>query len=102
MLQQLAQRFDMVLVDAPPVLAVGDALNLGRASKGTLIVVESGKTTRRMITDLRARVEGSGFEPIGVVLNKVDSRTGSYGNYRAYAKMYSQRPPDADPKAKGA
>lgn len=102
MLQQLAQRYDMVLVDAPPVLAVGDALNLGRASKGTLILVEAGKTTRRMVTDLRGRIEGSGFEPIGVVLNKVDARTGAYGRYGAYAKLYGQRPPDAGPKAKGA
>ncbi len=102
MLQQLAQKYDMVLVDAPPILAVGDALNLGRASKGTLIVVEAGRTTRRMLVDLRGRVEGSGFEPIGVVLNKVDARSSGYGNYRAYTKMYSQRPPDAGPKAKGA
>jgi capsular exopolysaccharide synthesis family protein len=106
MLQELARNFDMVLVDAPPVLAVGDALNLGRASKGTLIVVEAGRTTRRMLTDMRGRIEGSGFEPIGVVLNKVDARAGSYGAYRAYARMYSKRPPtggpDQTPRAKGA
>jgi tyrosine-protein kinase Etk/Wzc len=94
MLQELARSFDMVLVDAPPILAVGDALNLGRASKGTLIVVEAGRTTRRMLSDLRSRVEGCGFEPIGVVLNRVDARVGAYGNYRTYAKMYSNRPPD--------
>lgn len=102
MLQQLAQRYDMVLVDAPPVLAVGDALNLGRASKATVVVIEAGKTTRRMVGDLRGRIEGSGFEPIGVVLNKVDARAGAYGKYGAYAKMYAQRPTDAGPKAKGA
>ena len=102
MLQQLAQKYDMVLVDAPPILAVGDALNLGRASKGVLLVVEAGKTTRRMLGDLRSRIEGSGFEPIGVVLNKVDARRGAYGNYRAYTKLYAQRPADAGPKAKGA
>jgi len=102
MLQQLAQKYDMVLVDAPPILAVGDALNLARASKGTVIVIEAGKTTRRMLTDLRARIEGSGFEPIGAVLNKVDARQGAYGNYRAYAKMYAERPSGAGPTAKGA
>ena len=48
-------------------------VTLGRASKGTLIVIESGKTTRRMVTDLRGRIDGSGFEPIGVVFNKVDA-----------------------------
>ncbi|MDP2314409.1 MAG: polysaccharide biosynthesis tyrosine autokinase [Pseudomonadota bacterium] len=103
MLQELARSFDMVLVDAPPILAVGDALNLGRASKGTIIVVESGRTTRRMVADLRSRIDGSGFEPIGVVLNKVDGRASGYGNYRSYARLYAQRPADAEnPKAKGA
>ncbi len=106
MLQELSRSFDMVLVDAPPVLAVGDALNLGRASKGTIIVIESGRTTRRMVTDLRGRIDGSGFEPIGVVFNKVDARSSGYGNYRAYARMYAQRPTEASdvpgPKAKGA
>jgi capsular exopolysaccharide synthesis family protein len=103
MLQELARNFDMVLVDAPPILAVGDALNLGRASKGTVIVVECAKTTRRMLTDLRGRIEGSGFEPIGVVLNKVSAAASGYGNYRAYTRLYSQRPPDAGkPSAKGA
>lgn len=100
MLLELVGQYDMVLVDAPPILAVGDALNLGRASKGTLIVVEAGKTTRRMITDLRGRIEGSGFEPVGVVLNKVDAQAGAYGKYRTYAKMYAQRPDE--PKARGA
>lgn len=103
MLQELLRSFDMVLVDAPPILAVGDALNLGRASKGTIIVVESGRTTRRMLTDLRGRIEGSGFEPIGIVLNKVDPRSSGYGNYRAYTRLYAQRPPDVEgPKARGA
>ena len=76
MLQELARSYDMVLVDAPPILAVGDALNLGRASKGTVVVVEARKTTRRMLVDVKERVEGSGFEPIGVVLNKVDAKIG--------------------------
>ncbi len=101
MLLDLSRTFDVVLVDAPPILAVGDALNLARASKGTVIVVESGKTTRRMLLDLRARIEGSGFEPIGVVLNKVDARTGNYGKYRSYARLYAE-PPGKGTKGGGA
>lgn len=100
MLQELARTYDMVLVDAPPILAVGDALSLSRASKGTVVVIEANKTTRRMLTDLRGRLESGGIEPTGVVFNKVDARTGAYGYYKGYAKLYSQRPPDG-PKAQG-
>lgn len=91
MLTELAREYDMVLVDAPPVLAVADALSLARASKGTVVVVEANKTSRRMIADLRARAEAGGIEPTGVVFNKVDTRSGGYGYYKGYAQLYSKK-----------
>ncbi len=79
----LARSYDMVLIDAPPVLAVADALSLARTAKGMVVVVEAGKTTRRMLTDVRSRFESAGLEPVGAVFNKVDIRntTGYYGHY---------------------
>lgn len=90
MLAELARTYDMVIVDAPPMLAVADAVALARASKGVILVVEAGKVTRRMLYDVRMRFEGAGLEPIGVVLNKVDPRSGSYGYYRKYAQHYTK------------
>ncbi len=92
-LQGLAGKYDMVLVDAPPLLIVGDAIALSRSCKGMVIVIEAGKTPRRMITDLRARAEQAGIEPTGVVLNKVDVRTGMQAYYGAYAKQYKTEEP---------
>lgn len=91
MLAELARTFDMVIVDAPPMLAVADAVALARASKGLIMVVESGKTTRRMLTDVRTRLEGAALEPTGIVLNKVDPHSGNYGYYRKYAQHYSKK-----------
>ncbi len=89
--QELARTYEMVIVDAPPLLAVSDAVSLSRASRGTLLVVESERTTRRMLSDARARLEAGGVEPIGAVLNKVqEGRTGGY--YRQYARLYTQAP----------
>ncbi|MFZ5481829.1 MAG: GumC family protein [Myxococcota bacterium] len=102
LLQELARSYDMVIVDAPPVLAVADAISLARASRGTVVVLESGKTTRRMVADLRHRMEAGAVEPTGVVLNKVDARTGQYGYYRAYAQMYAKPQGGEPPKAKGS
>lgn len=90
MLQELSRSFDMVLVDAPPVLAVGDALSLSRAVKGTIVVIEANRTTRRMLADVRARLEAGGIEPIGVVINKVDAKSGNYGYYHGYASLYAK------------
>ncbi len=88
MLQQLAGKYDVVLVDAPPLLVVGDAVALARSAKGMVLVVESGKTTRRMIADLRERAESAGVEPTGVILNKVDVRSGQGHYYGYYARHY--------------
>ena len=54
-----------------------------------VIVVESGKTTRRMLTDLRQRAETAGIEPTGIILNKVDVRTGMQNYYGNYARHYN-------------
>jgi Mrp family chromosome partitioning ATPase len=96
-LQELGRTYAMVIIDAPPVLAVADAVALARATKGTLLVVEAGVTTRRMLLDLRQRLDTAGIEPIGAVLAKVDVRDGGYGYYRAYKELYARRdvPPDA-------
>lgn len=94
---ELARSYDMVILDAPPLLAVADALALSRASRATMVVVEFGKTTRRMVTDLRGRMEAGGVEPIGVVLNKVDPKAGSYGTYQKYARLYAKRPTEVPP-----
>lgn len=94
LLSELARMYDMVIIDAPPVLAVADALPLSRASRGTVLVVEYGKTTRRMVADVRNRMEAGGVEPVGVVFNKVDGRTGTYGQYQKYTRLYAKRPQD--------
>lgn len=91
MVADLSRRYDFVIIDAPPVLAVGDAFSLGRASKGILLVVEWGVTGRRMLMDVRQRFEAAkSADPIGIVLNKVDTRSGNYGYYKKYANYYEE------------
>lgn len=98
MLQELSRSYNMVLVDAPPVLVVADAIALARASRGLIVVVEASKTPRRMVADLRAKLEAGSIEATGVVFNKVDVRSGNYGYYYRYAGHYSQKPDDAKAK----
>jgi Mrp family chromosome partitioning ATPase len=54
------------------------------------MVVEWGKTNRRMLGDVRERCQNAGVEPVGMIFNKVDIRTSRYGAYyRNYANYYS-------------
>lgn len=88
---ELSKSFDMVIVDAPPILAVGDALALSRSTRALIMVVEWGKTTRRMLGDVRERCVGANVEPVGMVFNKVDVRHSRYGGYYSrYANYYTQ------------
>lgn len=101
-LAELAKDYDVVLVDAPPILVVNDGLALARASKGLVVVLEAGATPRRMVADLRARLDAAGVEATGVVLNKVDLRASNYGHYYQYAKNYGDKKSDRPKKGGGA
>jgi succinoglycan biosynthesis transport protein ExoP len=104
-LLELARSYDVVLVDTPPVLAVNDAVVLGRLVDGLLIVVEANRATRRMLTEVRARLEGARVAPTGLVLNKVRSGGLPYGEYTRYYQKQRKgnEPPTASspPAAKG-
>jgi capsular exopolysaccharide synthesis family protein len=62
---------DVAVVDTPPLLAVDDALVVARAVDGLVVVVESGKTSRRQVAELGRRLARAAIEPLGIVLNKV-------------------------------
>jgi capsular exopolysaccharide synthesis family protein len=87
LVRQLATSFDVVITDTPPVLAVNDAVMLGNHADGVLLVVESNQTTRRMLADVKARLEGSKGKLLGFALNKVARGNNPYGAYtRAYQR----------------
>ncbi|HEX3960671.1 MAG TPA: polysaccharide biosynthesis tyrosine autokinase [Trebonia sp.] len=89
-LSQLSERFDVVLIDSPPILPVADAMILTSHADAVLLVVASGQTRR---ADLRRASEklAKGSAPVvGVVLNKAatgdDYRGRGYGGYGYLAK----------------
>ncbi len=87
-LEGLKDRYDLILLDSPPVLVVNDAASLSRVVDGYLLVVESMGVSRRMLADARSRIEVVGVEPIGAVLNKLDYGTAGYGYYYKYYNAY--------------
>jgi succinoglycan biosynthesis transport protein ExoP len=96
LLLDLRRGFDVVVVDTPPVLVVNDALIIARAVDGVAIVVESGQTSRKLVTDLRAQCEGAGVEPLGVIVNKMDLYTTGYGAYMRAYKAYARAQPEEE------
>lgn len=90
LIADVKQRFDLVLVDSPPILGVSDASVLASEVDLTMIVVQHRKLPRNMLLRVKQAVETVGGHVIGVVLNNVDVRSDSqYQYYTSYYTYYA-------------
>ncbi|RME27652.1 MAG: polysaccharide biosynthesis tyrosine autokinase, partial [Deltaproteobacteria bacterium] len=96
LLLDFRKQYDVVIVDTPPCLVVNDAIVIGRAVDGMILVVESGSTSRKLVTEMKNRFEVAGLEPVGVVLNKLDFVSSGYGYYYKAYRRYGQEGADGD------
>ena len=74
-IETLAGQADMVLFDAPPVIAVTDALILGAKVDGVLLVVSAGKTRRAHAERAKQTLEKANVRIIGVTLTNAPKDT---------------------------
>jgi len=79
LLERVASRFDFVILDSPPVLAVTDAAVLASLVDGVLLVAASGTTSRSGLVRTRRIMETSGGRILGMAINKLDPRRPDYG-----------------------
>ncbi len=77
----LQTQADMVLFDAPPVIAVTDAAVLASKVDAVLLVVSAGKTKREHAKKAKALLEKVNARLIGTVLNNVKGETSLYQYY---------------------
>lgn len=84
LLEELAQIFDYVLVDTPPLTLVADAGLVAAQCDGTILVVNASDTPKGLISDSLKQIERAGCELMGVVLNKVNQAKSPY--YQKYGK----------------
>ena len=90
LIQDVKQRFDLVLIDSPPILGVSDASVLASEVDLTMIVVQHRKLPRNMLIRVKQAVENVGGQVIGVVLNNVDIRSDNqYQYYTSYYTYYA-------------
>jgi len=77
---QLTEQADIVLFDAPPVMAAADAAILGARVDGVLLVIQAGKTRRDHSERAREVLEKSRARVVGAALTNApkDSSMGGY------------------------
>ena len=71
-------RFDLVIIDGPPVMGIADALLLACLTEGTLLVVSAGETRRGVVKGALKRLRFARARMVGVVLSKYDARRAGY------------------------
>jgi succinoglycan biosynthesis transport protein ExoP len=87
----LKERYDLVVLDTPPVLATADAGILGSLTDGVLLVVRAGETDRSAAQRATAQLASSGARVLGVVLNDPKGQVSQYGDYY-YPYEYTAEP----------
>jgi polysaccharide biosynthesis transport protein len=96
LLAQARESFDMIIVDAPPVLPVPDALTIGRWTDGAVLAVRYDTSRFPLVERAKRRLAHVGVPVIGVVVNGVRTPEAVYGYGGYYGYAYGQSP-SADP-----
>lgn len=86
MLEKVRQDFDYILIDTPPLANVADALNIAAQADGSVLVVRSNKTPRRLVENSIQMLKRTETPMLGVVLNRAE--TGKRGKYYYYNRYY--------------
>jgi polysaccharide biosynthesis transport protein len=87
-LQTLRERFDLVLIDSPPAIAVSDAEILSVQCDGVCLVLRAQKTPAEAVQRMVERLEMVGAKILGTVLVGVDFRNPDYADHRYYYTSY--------------
>ena len=89
LISYLRQNFDFILFDAPPVLAVSDALAMGPMADAIVLVARGGQTPVPALKQAKLKLDAHKLKCLGVILNGVDlvDQDGYYARqYYHYSK----------------
>ena len=79
LLNPSASGFDHIVIDAPPLLGIADAVILCKHVDASVFVVESSRTRKASIRNALKRLHQAGVHPLGAILTKVPGALSAYG-----------------------
>jgi tyrosine-protein kinase Etk/Wzc len=86
MLTSLSNHYDLILVDASPILAAADALVIGAHAGAIYVMARAGVTKAGELQDAVKRMSQAGLSVKGVLFNDLKLRSGNYGYGYRYGK----------------
>ena len=87
-LEDMRKRFDMIVLDSPPIISVTDSEILSRIVDGTILIVSAESTEVDLMTNAVGLIKNERSPFLGVVLNNFVYKNG-YGTYYKYYYYYS-------------
>jgi tyrosine-protein kinase Etk/Wzc len=72
LLADLKREFDLIVIDAPPLIAVTDSVILGTEVDGVCLVIKSGRTSHASLLRAKQLLENGRSRIIGTIVNDVD------------------------------
>lgn len=81
LVEEAKSKYDYVLFDTPPVLAVTDAQVLANRCDGVVLVTSSGKTEKEAAIKAKELLDNANAKILGVVLNQKEMNENSYYYY---------------------
>ena len=89
LLEHLKQSFDVMILDAPPLLPVTDALVLASIADGVVMVINYGMTRIGEAMQGKSQLDQSGAHIVGVIMNKIPTGRRGYAYYYYYRRYYT-------------
>lgn len=83
LLSFLSERYDIVIIDSPPVGVVTDAQIISASVDGTLVVIRAEETKAKRVTEAVNLLKKVDANIIGMVLNEAQTINKSYSDYYA-------------------
>ncbi|HYP15149.1 MAG TPA: polysaccharide biosynthesis tyrosine autokinase [Bryobacteraceae bacterium] len=96
-LDTVSSEYDLIIVDAPPMLGFSEPLQMATCADGVLIVARAGETNRKAISSVVTTLQRLRVNVLGLVLNEVKKdHSDSYYYYSSYGKYYTASPAEQE------
>jgi capsular exopolysaccharide synthesis family protein len=105
-LEAAAGEYDLVVLDAPPLLGFAEPLEMATSVDGVIVVARAGQTSRKAVATVLATLNRLRARVVGLVLNEVHRELSDsyyyYGYYRSYYRAAGDAGKDAKREEVGA
>ena len=97
LIDEATREYDLVVLDAPPLLGFAEPLQMASIVDGVIIVARAGDTSRTALASVVQTLARLRANLLGVVLNEVHKEVSSkyyYSYYSRYGKYYAEPQPE--------